>query len=313
MDTLEILLPVIIILSLGFILRKTEFLSSEFTSGLGRLAYWVGLPAYLFYEISTMDKGLNEALESFAVMMCGMAAAIILAAVICFVFKIKKSYIGSFIQGSFRTNIAYIGIPVVFYTFAGYGSGMRSDIARMCILTLAMCVPAYNIISVIALLVTDTSANGRQFWKTFQKIVTNPLIISVVLGLLAAHFRVEMPVYLDRSFDAITGLVLPAALLCVGATLAQTRFSWTLLQYSLTASLIKVGFCPLIGYFAADWFGLTDTQKLAVMLLLASPTAVSSYILAEQLNGNKELSASIVVNSTVISFVSFAVILGLKL
>jgi malate permease and related proteins len=313
MDTLEILLPVIIILSLGLILRKTGFLSADFTSGLGRLAYWVGLPAYLFYEISAMDKGLTEALESFGVMMFGMAAAIIAATAICLIFSVNRSYIGSFIQGSFRTNIAYIGIPVVFYSFAEHNAGMRNDIARTCILTLAMCVPAYNIISVIVLLITEPSAGGRQFFKTLQKIAANPLIISVALGLLFSRLGLKMPVYLNRSFDAVTGLVLPAALLCVGATIAQTRFSWSLMGYSLTASLIKVGLCPLAGYFAADWFGLADSQRLALMLLLASPTAVSSYILAEQLNGNKELSASIVVSSTIISFISFAVILGLKI
>lgn len=311
MNTLEILLPVIIIISLGFVLRKTEFLTAEFTSGLGKLAYWVGLPAFLFYETSSMRGGFEPAFVSFGIMMCGMAAAIAAAVAICLIFRVRGDYAGVFIQGAFRGNLAYIGIPVVFYTFAEHSSRVSDEMSRMSILTLAMCVPAYNIVAVIVLLVTGNAGSGRQFLKVIGRIVTNPLIIAVAAGLLFAKSGLDMPMYAERSFKAIAGLVLPAALLCVGATVAQTQFSWPLLRYSLSSSLIKIGLCPLAGYYAAKMFSLSSDATLGVMIMLAAPTAVSSFILAEQLNGDKELSASIIVNSTILSLGAYAVILTL--
>ena len=75
--------------------------------------------------------------------------------------------------------------------------------------------------------------------------------------------------------------------------------------------MIKVFIAPLAGYAIARAIGLGTGEMLVAMVMLASPTAVASYVMTQEIGGNAPMSARIVVISTILSAASLALAVGL--
>jgi len=174
------------------------------------------------------------------------------------------------------------------------------------------------------------------------QIVTNPLLLACVAALAYLPLGRPLPTAIARTGAVLGQAALPLALLCVGAALVGTRElrqggatgsrradSTGLPQadpdasrrgecpfrgrlgYALAAGAIKVGVAPLAGFAAARAFGVGPGETAISLILLACPTAVASYVLAEQLDGDHTLSAAAVVISTLFSIVALSVVVAL--
>ena len=106
-------------------------------------------------------------------------------------------------------------------------------------------------------------------------------------------------------------MVLPLALISVGATIANQKITHHLFP-SILASTIKIGIYPIVGFLLARYVvGLNDEHLRLAMIFMACPTAATSYILADQLGGDRQLTATIVVVCTILSFISLSIVVGL--
>lgn len=313
MLALETLVPLLAIVLLGAILRHTRFASAGLFRETNRLLYWIALPALLFEETAGAQMGGDAALRVAGVMLAGTAACIGAGYLVAWLLRVPRHGTGAFVQGAFRGNLAYVGLPAVTLALAG-ASGMADPDARtLAVLALALVVPVYNIVAVVVLVAGGGEASRQPpparaayFRKLVIALVTNPFILACLAGLLFAVNRWELPVIVQRTCATLGQMTTPLALLGVGATLSleALRGRW---GHAAGAALIKVGVAPLVGYVVATALGLTPVELRVALIYLATPTAAASFVMAGQLGSDEQLASAIIVLSTILSLPALAV------
>lgn len=308
MEILNTILPVFLIIALGYCLRWRKFFDSHLVAGVSRLTYWIGLPALLFYKTATAGYDLQHVESLFIVVMSGMVAAIAAAFILGRLLRQNAEKTALMIQGAFRGNLVYIGIPIILYSLAG----APEEVARaesLVVIVIALTVPVYNICAVVALLAGRHQFDRRALMKMLRGIATNPLLLASIAGVLYNIYMPPLNPVIYRTLEAIGQMALPLALFTIGATLYQERIGHSLLPAS-GAALIKVTVSPLAGLAVAGMIGVSGLELRLALLLLACPTAISSHIMAEQIVGRQNLSAAIVILSTLFSIAAFIAILA---
>ena len=188
--TLNAILPIIIPVMVGFFLKKINLLSQEFWGNLNKLVFKLMIPVLLFSNLYLADLStINWAFVGFGagsiLVLFGIGLLVVMA------FKDRKQK-GVILQATFRSNYAIIGIPLA--VLLG-GDKAQASAAVMA----AVSVPIFNILAVIALSIYDHEEGQKIDVKDIlKKIVTNPLIIGVVAGLLVC--------LLGLGIDKLTGI-----------------------------------------------------------------------------------------------------------
>ena len=306
---LNTLAPVFLLIALGAILRRARLLSGEALGGMGWLVFWIALPALLFREIASARRFGFEQASIFVILLAGMAACILAGYGLARVLRIPRPKVGTFVQAAYRGNLAYIGLPVVLYAFtsvAGEAAGRTAQ--QDATVALAPLIPLYNVTAVIVLLAGQHKLSAAALRRMGWQILINPLILSCVAGLAWAIAGLRLPMAIDNTLRILGQVAGPLALLSVGAAIATTRISGEVL-YTSVAVALKVLIAPLVGYAVAMLLGAPARQTFIALLLLACPTAVAAYIMAEQMHGDSPLAAQTVVISTLASIAAFAVII----
>lgn len=297
-NTLTIVLPVFLVIALGYGLKRWGLIDQAFLLQTNRLVYYICLPLMLVYKIGTADFFTNFN----GVLVLGSVAVIVIGFFVSYGYAAIRHYPpaarGSFTQGAFRGNLAYVGLAIVFnaYGEAGFTRGG---------ILMGFLVPVLNFFSIIALLLPQRGGGRSQklgFWV--KQIMLNPLILSSFAGILWSFLALPMPVILDRSLNIATGMALPLALIAIGGSFSLERLKGDLMRTAFAAG-IKLIWLPLLAALLLTGLGVTG-QDLAIGVLMAgAPTATATYIMAHQLNGDAELSGSIVMMTTLFSAVSY--------
>jgi len=309
MQIINTLLPVFLIIAVGAFLRKIRFFSDEFVAGLNRLVFWVGLPCLLFGKIVTAQYNYQVAGKTTLVMIAGTLVCIVAAYIVAFIIRVRPQAVGTFVQGAFRGNHYYVGLALLMYIFAAADSKTAARMENVTILVLALLVPVYNIAAIIVLLASRHKLDRYVPVRIARETIVNPLFIACAAGIIYSYIFPPLPLVVTRSCDAVGQISLPLALIAIGAILAQSKIAGSGIP-ALAASIIKVAVSPLVGLWVAHLIGLGVGETKIALLLLACPTAVTSYVVAEQLGGDEELSAAIIVVSTILSIISLSVVIG---
>lgn len=302
LDILLIVLPVFLVIGLGFCLRWTGLVDSGFILQLNRLIYFIALPALLFYKIAVADF-----FASFnGLLLIVMLASVFLAFLFSYGYAALRGYApevrGSFCQGAFRGNLAYIGLAIVFNAFGEKGLAAAG-------ILLGFMVPFFNFLAIIALLLPHRHKEqemGALFW--LRQLGYNPLIIASFAGILWSFLKLPLPQVLDRTLDIVTGMALPLALLAIGASFSLTRLRGDLSKAVIAVS-IKIVWLPLFTAIALQCFGIGGRDLAIGVIFAGTPTATAAYIMAQQMQGDAELSGSIIMLSTIFSIFSYTIAL----
>lgn len=301
-DIIPIVLPVFLVVALGFSLRGTGLVDADFLYQLNRLIYYVALPALLFYKIAAADFSASFN----PMMLVGMVLAITLVFGLSYLYGAVRNYPvatrGAFCQGSFRGNCAYIGLAIVFNAYGEEGFAIAGII-------LGFLVPLFNFLAVVALQLPQNQGRhklGSSFW--IHQIALNPLIIASFVGVLWSSLGNALPVVLERSLAILTGMSLPLALIAIGASFSPEKLKGEMVKAGLAVAIKIIGM-PLLAALILHQLGVSSMELGVGVLLAASPTATASYIMAQQLKSDAELTGSIIMLSTLLSVFSYTICL----
>lgn len=311
MQVLNSLAPVFLIIAVGVLLGKTEFLSAPSFEGLNKLTYWVGLPCLLFYKIATAVYSGGTAGLIFLVVLVGMTATVLMGYIMAWVLKVPALAVGTFVQAAFRGNLAFIGLPVIIYLSEGADSLIGADVEMLGILVMAPIVPIHNIISVTVLLLSQHELKRMSWRKVLRPAVTNPLLLASLAGGLIALLSWHLPFWISRTTETIGRMSLPLALIGIGGSLGVVRIRGSI-GLAFCASILKTVFAPLIGLLTSRIVGLGAEESRIALIYLACPTAVASYVVASQLGGDSRLAASSVALSTILSVFALGLVVALS-
>ena len=293
-EIVNIILPVFLVIGLGYVLGAIGWMGPAASSWLSRLVFYVAGPILLFRSaaLTPLSKALDlAAMGSIAVVTVLTACAVYL---VCL--RSAPSRRGVLAQGAMRSNMVFVGLPVIDNAF---GPSVLGPAAVL----IGFMVPVYNLLAVLVLALPHHAGNpGTQgVWrKATLDIVRNPLILGTVAGVSFSALSLIIPTSIDRSLELIAQMALPAALLAVGASMDLGRVRMEILPTAVT-SFIKLIVYPAAIYACLGMFGVTGTELQFVVLIYASPTAVVSAIMAREMKGDEQLASSIVIGTTIAS------------
>lgn len=303
MHIVETLVPLILIIGLGFLLSKIKFLGRDFASDLNKLAFWVALPALLFISSAHAQRPGRQVWLLLGVLVVATLLICGIGWIVSLLLKMPKSTRGTLQQAAFRGNLAYIGIPVLAYSFGVTDGTSMPEAFSTAVIVMTALMASYNILAVIVL------QNGRTSPRALLvSIITNPLLLSGILGLLVAGLGISLPSVLDRSLELVAGAAVPIALLCIGGSLAMTslqgRKSWI-----FAAVAMKVALLPLIVWLLATLVHLHPDELRIALVLASCPTAAAAYVMAVRMGGDEALASGSIAASTIASAISLSIVL----
>jgi hypothetical protein len=302
LDIINIVLPVFSVIALGWLLRRWGLIDSAFLKQTNKLVYYVCLPLLLFYKIGTADFFANFNGR----LIIGSIAAVAITFVASYFYTVIRGYPdnvrGVFSQGSFRGNIAYMGLAI---TLNAYG---ETGLTKAGIL-MGFLVPFLNLFAILALLWPhrgDGEQRGATFW--LRQIALNPLIIASFLGIFWSFLNLPIPLVFERSLNIATGMTLPLALLALGGGFSLEKLRGDLIKASLV-SAVKTIWMPVLAAILLISLGVRGVDLGIGVLIAGTPAATATYIMADQLKGDAELAGTIVMLSTLCSAATYTVAL----
>ncbi|MBR5111098.1 MAG: AEC family transporter [Clostridia bacterium] len=300
---LNTVLPLLLLMSLGWFCRRTGLLTDTLVKGVNQLVFRVFLPVNLC--VSVMNTPYDTSISISAFLLAGIGLALDFGVLFLLVPRIEKDRrkIGVMIQGMARGNYAFFGIPLVAMLFPGQDTSLAS-------LMVVVTIPAYNILSVAALCVYGEGK--ARLGTVLLNIVKNPLIIGTAFGYLFWMLRFQPPAFIRTTMADISKVATPLALFTLGGAIQFSRAKGHLRQL-LVAVPWKLIVSPLVFMGAAVWMGIRGIALACIYIAFGAPTAVSSYPMAQQMGGDGELAAEIVaVTSALCILTTFLFVFAMK-
>ena len=312
--SINVTLPIFLVMVVGWVLKQIGMLDDHFVKVANRFNFEVTLPCMVFLDLSTVD--IRSTFDLKFVLFCAGATSI------CFwgiwlavkLFLKNQNLRGAFVQASFRSSAAVMGLAFINNIYGSSAMGPMMIIGA---------VPLYNIYSVLVLTFeadeTDGDAENQAGGITKNPVASathvrdtgkvkeacinvakNPIIIAIVLGVLSAWFEIDFPIVVDKTISSISQLATPLALIGLGAGY-EGRKALAKMKPTLWASAIKLVIQPLIFLPIAVALGFTGEKLIAILIMLAAPATPSCYIMAKNMHNDGELTASIVVVTTLLA------------
>ena len=290
-------LPVFAVMVLGWLLRKTGFLTEGFCKIGNKLVFRLCLPAMLLRQMASMrpsdlvDGGFL--LYAFT----GTLLTVLLFWLLARLFLRDKTMVGAFAQGSFRGNTALLG-TVLLESICG-----SRAYAPLIILA---AVPVYNVLSVV-ILSLEAGGGGKldrkRLTDALKGVARNPILWGILLGLPFGLFSLPMPAPADKVLSMLGNLASPLSLLVIGGTF-QMQAALQKKIPTLWASFLKLVALPALLLPPAALLGFRADALVALLVLSGTPAAVSSYIMAENMGNDGVLANGIVAVTTLLSALS---------
>jgi predicted permease len=298
---LENISPVFLVIALGFLSRRLCFLPDQFISSANRLVYFVAIPILVYNEITkgtfAESFDLAQITGTFAAVGLIAAASMLLAKFL----DLDAGGKATFSQCSFHGNLGYVGLALVFYALGPGGRGSASVLAGFLILL-------QNIIAIS--IFTFTAAGERKLdMKSTGKFIGNPIILATIMGLVSSASGMKIPGFVTTFFGIVADMALPLALLIIGGSLKTAPAGrLRLVGLSTTFKLILL---PMAGLLVFRLLGVGPAQAVTGIILLASPSATVTYVMASEMGGEPDLAAAAVTASTVISIFTYTLWLAI--
>ena len=308
MVLVDTLAPLVLLIALGAALARIRFLGSAFIADLNKLAFWIALPALLFTSASGAAAPHSGTFRLFAVLVVGTALITLLAFAASLALRMPASTRGTLMQAAFRGNLAYIGIPVLAYSFSESPTESSTRALATAVIVMVFTMALYNILAVIVLQSSIHAPGGIDWRRSALAILSNPLLLAGLLGLIVPLLRITLPSFLQRALEALGAAAVPIALMCIGGSLATTtlqgRRSWI-----VTAALLKVAVLPFLVFLLTRLTGLEPADQRTALVLASCPTAAAAFVMARQMGGDEALASGSIALSTLLSFISLSVAL----
>ena len=290
----NVVLPLMLCIMLGYFLSRIGMIKEELRKGMNSLCFKVFLPFYLFNSIYTTD--VSASFNGTLMIFCCIAMIAWFALLMFLIPRIEKENPrrGVLIQAMFRSNFALFGLPMAESLCGVERMGPTS-------LLIGVCVPLVNVLAVITL---ESFRGGKpSAKKMLLGIAKNPLIISSLLGVAFNLLDIRIPSAVQKTITDLGRVATPLSLVALGASFTFASAASFRSQLILGVSG-KLVICPLIMVSLGVLLGLRAEMLVPVLIFFGAPTAVSSFPMAQQMDGDGELAASLVVFTSALSILT---------
>lgn len=284
-------LPMCLVMALGYGTRRLGWIRREEISAINKIAFRIFLPCLLYYNVycSDLSGSFDPLLMAYAV--GGVLLTFGLSLGYTLLTEKLPERRGVMIQGMFRSNYVIMGIPVA---TALLGADQLGTVSIL----IAVVVPLFNMLSVIVLEVFR--GQKPKPLHILGQIAKNPLVIGSVLGILALVAGIRLPHILEQTIQNISAIASPLQLFLLGAFFQFSGLK-TYRRELVTVSAAKLIVVPGLFLGLGALLGFRGVASVSLIGVFASPTAVNSFTMAQQMGGDAELAGDIVVTTSAVS------------
>ncbi len=301
---LNSLFPVVVLIFLGFVLKRKGMTTATFLQTSDKLVYYIFFPVMLFWKIggSSFENGIDWSL-CFAVVLA-LAIMFVLSFVMITVFRITDFQAGSFAQSCYRFN-TYIGVAVILNSLGEEGIQHFG-------LVISIAIPIINVVAVTTLIWFSQESLPvlKRSKIVIKALLSNPLILGCVIGIIYSRSFSGFPQFINNCLSLLSMVTLPLALLSIGGSLSFAGIRQHL-PVSLLAASAKLVIFPLVGYCSLHLFGINGIPFQVGMIFFALPTSTAIYVLSSQMHSDTELASAAILLSTLLSFPVLSLVLFL--
>ena len=296
MNIILALFPLIGLIGMGYLFKRTNFLQDEFWGNSEKLNYYILFPALLFNNLADVELQLGSILRLYVCLLLVILLVSVLLLILKRYLRIPVRHFGVYLQSQIRFN-TYIGLSLMGLMFGAAGMQLFAMI-------IAVAIPVVNVLSVWSFSQTATG----QFRQTLISIAKNPLILACIAGILFNLSGLSLYAGAAQLLKLLASTSLPLGLISVGAALQFSQLRpdfWRVMLNSLSRLLAV----PVLAYLIGISLGLAALQLQVLVVFCALPTASASYILTRFFNGDSQLMAAIISLQTLLFAVSFPVLM----
>lgn len=284
-------LPMCLVMALGYGTRRLGWLRREEISTINKIAFRIFLPCLLYYNIycSDLSGSFDPLLMTYAV--GGVLLTFGLALGYTLLTEKLPERRGVLIQGMFRSNYVIMGIPVA---TALLGADQLGTVSIL----IAVIVPLFNMLAVVVLEVFR--GQKPKPLHILGQIAKNPLVIGSVLGILTLVAGIRLPHILEQTIQSVSAIASPLQLFLLGAFFQFSGLK-TYRRELVTVSIAKLIVSPGLFLGLGALLGFRGVAFVSLIGIFASPTAVNSFTMAQQMGGDAELAGDTVVVTSAVS------------
>lgn len=310
LSTFNAILPVFLVIALGFTIRRIQYLPDSVWPALDQLCWFLLFPLLIILTLSQAD------LDS--VPIPGLASALLIAVslMICLLFALKplmQRLFGltdpgftSFFQGTSRWNgFAALAIIQALYGQPGLVLGA---------LSFAVIVPVLQVVNVIVLTLYGNpegkESSAFSIKQLLGQLVRNPMLVSITIGISLNQLDWQFGDALQTTLELIAGSTLGLALMAVGAGLKINALQG-IKSTIIISSTLKLIAMPMFIVFACAILSVTGLPKEVAVICGAAPTAGTAYIMAKQMGGDANMVAAIITFQTLAAVLTLPLMLYL--
>ena len=285
---LSAVIPMFCLMSIGAFVKYKKWLSEEELNHMNRMVFRVFFCCMMFYSIYTTDLSTTFRPKLMIFGACGVLAVFFLLMLIGPLIEKER---GVIIQAIFRSNFVLMGIPIVANIFGDENIAVST-------MMIAVIIPIYNILAVFAL---ETFRGGKfALIPILKGILKNPMILGAIVGAIFLNLGIKIPAPILKPIGQISAATTPIALIILGASfkLGSTHEHRKQLFGAVFGRLILV---PTIMLSAAIFLGFRGIDFVTLIAIFASPCAVVSFAMAQQMGGDADLAGNCVVFTSALS------------
>lgn len=298
--SLNATMPIFFVMVIGWLLKKSGMIDEHTTAKMNQLVFKIFLPALLFVDLAKED--FITIWDSRMVVFCFVATllSIGIATIISLLSK-DTAERGEIIQAAYRSGAATLGIVFMTNIY---------DNASMVALMIFASVPLYNVAAVVILYLTspqNQNQSKRELCKkTIKNVVTNPIIIGILLGMLWSVCKLPQPDMFMKTVTYLGNIASPLALIALGASF---EFYNVKEKYKETVgiSVTKLLLLCIIFLPVAILLGFRDEKLVAILVMLGSATTSSSFVMAKNMGHKGVISSCAVMATTLLSAFSLTI------
>lgn len=296
MFSLNATMPVFLMMVLGYFLHKTPLLNDSFANKLNDFVFKVALPVQIFKNLADSDfyAVWNTKIVIFSFVVSLVSILIMFG--LSFLLK-DKSLQAEFTQAGYRSSQALLGAALLTNIYGGTGS---------LALILIGAVPLYNVaaVTVLTVMVPGGKLTRKTILKTLKGIITNPIILGIIVGLLWSLLEIPQPTIFSRSVSSLAATATPLGLMALGASIDLKKATGCL-KPTLVCTTFKLVIFAALFLPLAVWIGCRGELLVVMLVMLASPTTVSCFSMARSMGHDGTLSSSTVMLTTLFSSFTF--------
>ncbi len=297
LDLTLALSPVFLLLALGRGLGRLRLIPAEGADPLGSLLYWVALPARLVTEVARTDLRATASPEAIAAGVLSFAIAMIAGWFATG--RMTPEERGAALNGMARANGAFVGLPVIALAATTLPEALRGALTASYATTLTVMVVVFNVGSVIAYRLPHHGMTWIGLKAALGELPRNPLILACLVGGTLAWIRPGLLTgnALGQTLDLLGAAAVPLALLTTGAKIDLHLARARPMAVGLI-TLAKLVLVPLATWGLCLAFRAPQPALVAVVVMMACPTAIAAGPMARLLGGDERLVVAVVVTST---------------